>query len=250
VSGYSILRLDEVDSTNDYARKNLPQLADREVVVADSQTRGHGKAGRSWLCPSTGNLAATIVLKPFQDAGSAASQAVMGRLGALTHYASLVLSELLDSHHIETTLKWPNDILVEGAKIAGILSRGFAQGQQHLECIVGIGVNLNMTEEDLALIDQPAAALNLLIGRAVDRDVFLHAFLDRFFAGYPEFLKRGFPWIREKFKAKNSFLGHRITVHSLERRYVGLAKDIDPEGALVLLDDGGEEHHISLGDIQ
>jgi BirA family biotin operon repressor/biotin-[acetyl-CoA-carboxylase] ligase len=249
VSGFSILQLDEVDSTSDYARQHLAQLEDREVVAAERQTRGRGKIGRRWLCPGTGNLAASIVLKPFQDAGSTATPAALARLGALTHYASYITSELLDDYPIHTTLKWPNDILVDGAKIAGVLCQSFVQGQRHLGCIVGIGVNLNMTEEDLVLIDQPAAALNRLIGGPVDRDSFLTALLARFFSDYEGFLRRGFPWIREKFKAKAAFLGKHITVHSLERRYAGLAKDIDSDGALILVEDSGEEVRISLGDI-
>jgi BirA family biotin operon repressor/biotin-[acetyl-CoA-carboxylase] ligase len=242
--GNAIRSLETVDSTNAYARRNLEQLVDGEVVTAEVQTEGHGRLGRRWLSFGSGNLTASLVLKPF----SAAERAF--ELANMAQYASLAVSDAIDGYGPKTALKWPNDVLAGGAKIAGILSECVIQGDALLGCVVGFGVNLNAGSRELDAVDQDAVSLALLIGQTVDRDVFLAALLERFFQGYQAFLRGGFGAIRERYKAKSTFLGTRIAINSMTERYSGVARDVDRDGALVLLDDFGSEKHVCVGDIR
>jgi len=240
----AVCRLDTVDSTNTYARRNLDRLTDREIVVADVQTQGHGRLGRRWLSFGPGNLTASLVLKPFREAARASE------LANLTQHTALAVSDTIERYGPHTAVKWPNDVLVGGAKIAGALSECVIQGDVLLGCILGIGVNLNASVREMESVDQEATSLAVQLGAAVDRDVFLDRLLERFFEGYEALLDRGFPAIRDRYKAKNAFLGSRIAVNSMTERYCGVALDVDQNGALVLLDDCGSEQHVCIGDVQ
>lgn len=240
----SIRRLHSIDSTNAYARRHLDELADGEVISAEVQTDGRGRLDRKWHSGGPGNLTASFVLKPFEAAAEAPA------LANITQYAALAVAELIDDLGARTTLKWPNDVMANGSKIAGILSESVVQGERFLGCILGIGVNLNMGPSDLRSIGRPAASLHLLLGRPIDRDAFLDELLERFFRSYPSFLEEGFPLIRDKFKGKSTFIGKRISIDSSTSRCSGIAQDLDEYGSLVLLDDSGMQRHISVGDIR
>ncbi len=239
-----ILNLNEVDSTNNYALRNLSSLSDRQVIVAEKQTRGHGRLARKWVSHVPENVYMSLVLKPFREVKEHSP------LTNLTQYMSVVICEFLLKYNVHAELKWPNDVLVKGAKIAGLLGESTFQGILLKGYVLGAGINLNMTPDDLKVIDQPATSLNLLTGNPVNRDSFISGLLDKFFSGYDQFLEKGFLHIKEQYTKKSTFLGKKITVTSLlKSRTIGIAKNFTDYGSLILAADSGKEKIIKAGDI-
>jgi len=240
---YSILHLPGVDSTNAYAARNIRHLPDRQVISADLQTKGIGRLGRNWFSGSPGNVYASIVLKP---------RAVPGQdfpLANISQFLALCTCEAFDSYQVRAVLKWPNDIMVMDRKIAGILGQSFFAGPALEGLVLGIGVNLNLTPEDLDKTGQPATALNLLTDGPIDRDSFLALLLDLFFTGYEDFISRGFDSIRKAYSARCPFLGQEIRVRLPERDLSGRALRIDLDGCLVIEDSRGKEMRLNAGDV-
>ncbi len=232
----------EIESTNDYAVKNIEHIEDKTVIIADLQTKGRGRNGRSWHSEKN-NLFASLVLKPkcsFCD---------MQRLNTIVHYTAVILSRVFKKKYgLSTQIKWPNDILVLGKKIAGILTENVIKGESFQGIIIGTGVNLNMDEDSLKKISQTAISLNMLTGRETDRDEFLDFFLEEFFLQYDDFLKKGFLLIKENYKMLSMVLGKKVRAVLPDKEYCGIAKDIDDKGQLIL-DCYNKEEAINIGDI-
>ncbi|OGC10929.1 biotin--[acetyl-CoA-carboxylase] ligase [candidate division WOR-1 bacterium RIFOXYA12_FULL_52_29] len=138
IIGRKIVHYPEIDSTSDEARR-LVKLGEREglVIVADRQTGGRGKPGSGWFSPE-GNLYFSTLLKPYRNPPALAPITLFSALAARS-----ALSRLVD---LPIMIKWPNDLLVRGRKIAGVLVEGMGG-----YLIVGIGINVNMSEETLPM---------------------------------------------------------------------------------------------------
>jgi BirA family biotin operon repressor/biotin-[acetyl-CoA-carboxylase] ligase len=208
--------------------------------VAERHSRGRGRLDRRWRSSVAGNLYASLVLKAA--AGSAG-------LPAVTLYMAVVLSRVVSRLGVEPSIKWPNDLLLAGRKVAGILAEGVVAQGGLAGAVLGTGVNLAMSASDLAEIDQPAASLNLALGRPVDREEFLALLLDEFFSRYDSFAQSGFPLIRSEYLALTPFLGKPIAVDSLGSRISGTASDVTESGSLVVLTPQGRIE-ITVGDLQ
>lgn len=180
---HEILHLDEIDSTSVYARKNLKDLKNFEVISADIQTLGHGQFERKWFSSSKngGNIYISIVLKPQN----------IEHLNELTRYASFKAAQSIAQYGPNPTFKYPNDVLIEGKKISGILAESVFLGNEFKGVIVGIGINLNLDNEELKNIDIPATSLSVEIGRNIDKNEFLNKLLDNFKNDWEDFLLNG-----------------------------------------------------------
>ena len=186
-----IIQLDTVNSTNSYAKLNIDTLHDRTVIHALHQTSGRGRLNRSWVDLGEDNLFMTIVLKPSDTFNEIYPN--------LTQYLSVCLCKVLEKYGLNPQIKWPNDVLINGKKIAGILSETVIQGSKFKGIILGIGVNLNAKQEDAnAIPDRVVTSLNLELNKKVDMQGFLQKLLEEFFANYDEFLAKGFIFIRNK----------------------------------------------------
>lgn len=240
---YSLARFDALTSTNDYCLEHLGGLADRTVVLAEVQSDGHGRFERRWISHIPDNIYISIVLKSglFLEPSCP--------LAAITQYMALTVCRLLQECGADAALKWPNDVLVEGRKICGLLSRTSISNGRLAGYILGAGINLNMEADAVGAIDQPATALNLVIGRPVDRDLFLSRLLDRFFEGYAAFLRKGFPSIKEQYTAQSPFLGRTITVNLPDGPVQGKAAGFDDEGRLRLVTPDGDIRILMVGDV-
>ncbi len=241
---FNILSFEEIDSTNRYALDNLLLLPDRQIILAERQTQGYGRVGRMWVSENPGNLYMSLILKPA-DTGVTSSN-----LSGLSLYMSVILCDLLDEYGVEASIKWPNDVLVRGAKIAGLLGEAVFQGDRLTGYVLGCGVNLNMGVEELESIDQRATSLNIHMGKTVERYGFLDRLLQRFFFGYEHFLKRGFPSVRQAYEGRCAFLGREVIVKSMKSEYRGAAKGFTDRGELILETGEGEEQILNSGDVQ
>ena len=238
ICDFSIKSFKSLESTNFYALKNYTEFNDKDVITADFQTGGKGRLGRKWFSKD-GNAYLSIVLKPVQTINNNLP------LANLTQYMSVVLCRLLSDYDISAEIKWPNDVLIEGKKIAGILSEASIQGET-LKCfILGIGINLNLTEDDLKNIDQPATAMNLLLKKSVDKNLFINQLLNEFFKGYDAFLNDGFIALKDEYEQRATFLGKKVTI-SQEKFF---AKEINNDGSLKVIDENQNEKNITIGDL-
>ena len=237
----NLFYLEEVESTNKYAKENIKNIADKSVIYTSNQTAGRGRLQRKWNYLGKDNIYASIVLKPSSEMKEVYSN--------LTQYLCVVLSETFEEYGVKPTIKWPNDIQIKGKKISGILAEG-VNGKNGLEGLVlGFGVNLNCEEKLLNEINQPATSLNLEIGMEIDKEKFLKTLLDKFCLRYDKFIEEGFLLIKKDYIKKAGFLDKEVTVRVFDKTVDGIAKDITDNGALKLVDKDGNEHVLLIGDI-
>ena len=237
-----IIRLEEIESTNSYAKEHIAEFEDRTAIITKRQTAGRGRLNRSWVDLGENNLFLSIVLKPSETFNEIYPN--------ITQYLSVALCRVLETYGLKTQIKWPNDVLIDGKKIAGILSETVMQGQKLNGIVLGIGVNLNSTQEKIDKIpDKIATSLNIETGKNIDTDEFLDKLLTEFFANYDEFLKKGFLYIKYDYINKNCFLNKNLRVQVFNKIKTGLAKEITDNGELVLLTEENKETVLTIGDI-
>lgn len=237
-----IIQLGEVDSTNLFAKRNLEKLEDKTVVIAKKQTDGRGRLSRRWIDLGEGNIFLSIILKPSQTFASVYSN--------LTQYLSIVLCKILERHGLEPEIKWPNDVLIDGAKIAGILSETVMQGNCFKGLILGIGINVNSNKEQLSTIsDKVATALNIELKKDFVNDTIIsQELLDEFFLYYDEFIQKGFEFIKLDYLKRANFIGKDVCVQVFNEQKKGKVKAVNDEGALIL-QNNNKEFVLTIGDI-
>jgi len=227
----AIVRLDTVDSTQSVAFGLAERgAADRTVVVADQQLAGRGRHGRIWRAPAGTSLLASIIVRPRL------SQALLPTLSPMTAVATA--EALRRVAPVAARVKWPNDVLVGGKKIAGILLESRAP-----VIIIGIGVNLGQREFPPELAGH-ATSVALETGCAPDRETMLAALLEEFDAWRVRFEREGFGAVREQWRMLSDTLGRHVTLDGV----TGIAVDLDVDGAL-LIDAGGTVRRVIAGEI-
>lgn len=232
--------LENIDSTNRWAKNNIETLADKTVVFAGAQTQGRGRLQRTWVDLGEGNLFMSLVLKPGQTFDESYAN--------LTQYLSVCLCKILENYNLTPEIKWPNDVLINGKKIAGILSEASVRGTTFKGLVLGIGVNLNADEKDFAQIDKKVTALNIELGREVDLNEFKNALVDEFFKNYDEFLAKGFEFIKKDYLNRANFLDKELCVSLINETKKGVAKGVTDNGELILAS-GEQKFILNIGDI-
>jgi BirA family transcriptional regulator, biotin operon repressor / biotin---[acetyl-CoA-carboxylase] ligase len=235
-----VVRLGQIDSTQAVAFALAAEGAtDGTVVTADSQTAGRGRRGRRWMDEPGASLLVSIVLRPRLEPA---------RLPGLSLAAGVAVAQVLTRvAGLSPRLKWPNDVLVGGRKIAGILleSRVSAAGEAgRVTAVLGIGVNLGQRMFP-ADIGQRATSVWLAGGRVVDREVLLAALLDAVGEWRRRLEYRGFAAVRTRWRELSDTLGRTVTVDGVS----GIAVDIDVDGALVVNDAEGRCHRVVAGEV-
>jgi len=232
--------LETIDSTNRWVKENIDTLTDKTVVCAKTQTQGRGRLERSWIDLGEGNLFMTIVLKPAEKFDETFAN--------LTQYLSVSLCKVLESYGLKPEIKWPNDVLINGKKIAGILSEASVKGSVFKGLALGIGVNLNADEKDFSKIDKLVTSLNLELGKTIDMSEFKSALCKEFFSHYDEFLIYGFEFIKNDYLARANFLDKELCVALINETKKGLVKGVTDKGELILAS-GENEFILNIGDI-
>jgi len=238
-SGFTLEHHVSVGSTNDLAMDHLRKGgASRHFVIAASQTGGRGRLGRQWVS-KPGNLYASLALV---DPAPQASAFQLGFVAALSIHETL-LALGLDNDRV--SLKWPNDVLVDGKKISGILVEGTSLAEGHIGVVIGCGINVaHHPSETLYPVTNLAEAG---ISTSVDElfAAFAHAF-DKTLALYKGGM--GFAVIREAWLSASHGLGGPIAVRDRKEERQGVFKGLDPEGRL-LLDQSGTIVAVIAGDV-
>ena len=240
---FNIQRFESLESTSVYAIRHLDELGDRQIILAETQTAGHGRLGRTWVSHIPDNIYVSLVLKPDLPLDGNSP------LANITQYMSLCICDVIGTYGVVGSIKWPNDVLVDGRKICGLLSQTSIREGRLKGYVLGAGINLNMPADVLAEIDQPATALNLVTHLPVNREGFLTGLLERFFSGYEAFLEQGFESIRERYTALSPLLGTQITVSLPDRTLTGRAAAYDDRGRLHLVTSDGAFERLTIGDV-
>ena len=223
IIGHKILFLEEVDSTNNKAKQIALDSQDGDVVVSETQHSGRGRRGREWHSPK-GGIYISFILKPNISPE---------RAPQITLLSSVALVETLNSmkSKMNAKIKWPNDILISGRKISGILTELSSDMEKINYVVVVIGINLNTDLEDLP---EKAASLKVEMDQEISVKLFLKSFFEHYDTVYQEYLNNGIDQIIEKWKKNSDTLGKNVKIIGINETYDGLAKDIDENGALIL----------------
>lgn len=234
-----MILLDEVDSTNTYAKQHFAELADGTLVAARMQTAGRGRLGRSWLSGRDRDITATFVLKNISDGFHA---------GVICGLAVLKLIRECSPGSL-SFLKWPNDIYVREKKICGILSEGIVSGGRLAGVVCGFGINVNSTEDDLVSAGQPATSLTICAGRKFDVEKLTEKLEKYLIECYINF-NLDFSAVMEQWRRENRLTGHPLeAVDPAGTRITGVFRRIDADGALILESERGETRFL-CGDIK
>ncbi|MGR3572148.1 biotin--[acetyl-CoA-carboxylase] ligase [Brevirhabdus sp.] len=235
--------LAEVDSTNAEAARVAADLHRPTWILALRQLAARGRRGRAWANPP-GNFAATLVMRPAE---------APDRVALRSFVAALALDQALAevSGRPEVfTLKWPNDVLLSGGKVAGILLESSGQGGRVSHLSVGIGVNLLSAPAPDAVEQGATSPVSLLSGTGAE--VTPQDFLDHLAPAYAaweaRFASEGFAPIRAAWMARAARLGQVIRARTMREQYEGVFEGIDPQGALLLAAADGRRS-ISAADV-
>jgi BirA family biotin operon repressor/biotin-[acetyl-CoA-carboxylase] ligase len=204
------------------------------LIVADEQTKGKGRMERSWYSPPRLGLWMSLILRPrippFKAPG-------------LSICAGLALTQTIkEMTGIEAKIKWPNDCLIDGKKVGGILLELSAELDRINFVIVGIGVNVNHSAKDFPRnLSQTATSMKIKLGKDISRLALLTSFLEKFERIYLDFKKKGLSAQREMIKSFSSLLGKKVAVKFGKEKIEGTAENIDENGSLVIKTKKGEK---------
>ena len=238
--GCTLIALEAVGSTNDEAKTRAQDgAADGAVVWAREQTGGRGRRGRSWSSPP-GNLYTSTIFRPGRPASEAA------QLSLVTAVAVVDALKTLLPETVEVGCKWPNDVLVDGAKTTGILLESSGSAEAVHWVVIGCGINIASHPETA---NYAATDLNTVLGDSVAPERVLEAYLAQLFLWRDLWLEKGIAPIREAWIERAIGIGGPITVRLPGREIVGRFSDMDADGALLLELPDGDCQRITAGDV-
>lgn len=244
IFGREVISYRKVDSTNDAAYELAEKgIKEGTVVLAEEQGKGKGRHGRSWQSPPKGGIYMSCVLRP---------RMAPNEIPRITLLAAVAVAKSIrKATGLDAMIKWPNDILVDGKKVCGILTEMKAEQDSVDFIILGIGVNVNTPARNL-----PKGATSLKeelrhAGRKTDlsRVEIAKKMLESLESEYHALKEKGFKPIIEEWRRLSAMLGSRIRVVLQNRTFEGLAHDVDPDGSLVVRLDSGVMEKVSSGDV-
>jgi BirA family biotin operon repressor/biotin-[acetyl-CoA-carboxylase] ligase len=223
--------------------KELARKGAREgtVIVAETQTLGRGRFGRRWISPA-GGVWFSIILRPEVSARDASK---------LTFVASVAVAKtIIKLFGSDAEIKWPNDVLIKGKKVCGILTETSTKGESLDFAVVGIGINGDFSLNELPVdLRGSSTTLKEELKRRIDLEPFLRSLLEETEHYYYMFLQGRFKAILDEWKNLSKLLGSYVEVTSLDEKIEGWATDIDEDGALALRLKDGNMRKIVSGDL-
>ncbi|MFA5101199.1 MAG: biotin--[acetyl-CoA-carboxylase] ligase [Candidatus Omnitrophota bacterium] len=230
---------DHVASTMDAATQLAQNKApEGTVVVAEAQTQGRGRLGRSWVSPKYKGLYFSVIVRPDTQVGEIASITLMAAVS--------VCEAVRRTCGIDARIKWPNDIFLEQKKLGGILTEMNAGLDRVNYCVIGIGINVNGDKKTLV---DGAVSLAQHSGSAVNRVELFRELLRQFEHFYIKFKKSEFGSILDAWRQFSVTLGARVRIDMQKGRLDGIAVDIDADGGLLVRRDSGLIEKVFAGDV-
>lgn len=243
VVGRDIRVFEETSSTNDVAER-LARDGVREgvAVFAESQTKGRGRLGRQWLSPSHKGLWFSVLLRPSLRP-QAATQLTVAAATSLVRAIHQVTG-------LRPEIKWPNDILLNGKKVAGVLTELSAELDHVKYIILGIGVDVNLNTSDFPSdLRKLATSIQMETGRSVRRAELAAAILRELDRDYSLVCSRRFSKLSDEWEAQCTTLGRRVNIRVGDRLIQGRAESLDEDGALLLRTEHGHLERVIGGDV-
>ncbi len=231
------MSLGEVGSTQSEARRLAEAGAPEGTVVrAEHQTRGRGRLGREWVDEPGSALLTSIILRPPVE---------VSRLPQLSLVAGIAVAGALgEASGLPVAVAWPNDLLIGGLKVAGILAESFAQAGAGPVVILGIGINVNQTRF-AGNLEGRATSLAREAGHVFDRERLLAAVLERLEAWYRRWVAEGFGPVRDAWRRASATLGQPVVA---DGGVAGIAEDLGEDGALLVRTEAGAlVRHVAAG---
>ena len=249
----------QVGSTNDLvreaARRGEPEGL---VIIADEQLKGRGRLGRTWAAPPGCCILCSVLLRPrfspeqafyLTIATSLAIYRACKMLFAEDQRKSNLDSPTTDYRPPITTIKWPNDVLIRGRKVAGVLCESEFTGGRWAFCVVGFGINVNIRPEDFGKLGARATSLSSELGHSISRAALLLSVLNELEALYLSLQEGQFSQVFGEWASLIETIGKRVSVSEPSGVLTGQAIRVDEGGALILRLDSGEERRVLAGDV-
>jgi BirA family biotin operon repressor/biotin-[acetyl-CoA-carboxylase] ligase len=242
--GREVVYYDETDSTNLRVHElGKAGAAEGTVVLADRQTAGRGRLGRRWSSPPGVNLYASVLLRPPVLPRHACQLTFLSAV-AVAHSVSEIGG-------LPARVKWPNDVLVHGRKVAGLLNELDAETERIHYLVLGMGVNLNMRAGQFPDgLRYPATSLLLERGQPVSRRAFTRTLLRHLDRLYSQYLREGFEPVLAAWREFFDLEGRRVEVDGQGRCVRGLVTGLSGDGALLLERADGSEERVLAGDVR
>lgn len=238
--GKNIIYEEIIDSTNQYAKKlGEENVINGTVVVAGQQTAGRGRRGRDWVSPK-GNCYLSMLLRPPIHAEHASR---------LTLVAALALAEsITEVSGLKVQIKWPNDIVINGKKLCGILTESSFDGNDLKYVVIGIGINVNQDVFDTA-IQEMATSIFVEKGQFIDCACLIGAFLNKFERWFEQFaITEDLSSLQERYNELLVNCNREVRVLD-ETEWIGIALGINETGELLVRNNIGDVRSVFAGEI-
>ena len=243
VIGRDIRVFQETTSTNDVIEKLARDgVKEGAVVLAESQTKGRGRLGRKWMSPARKGLWFSVLLRP-QLRPQAVTRLTIASATALAR-------AIRDQTGTTPEIKWPNDILIRGKKVAGILTEMSAELDRVKHVILGIGVDVNLAAGEFpAELRKQSTSLRIETGETVDRAELAVAILHEFDRDYARISSGQFETVADEWEERCETIGRNVVIQVGERRIEGCAESLDADGALLVRTQHGHLERVIGGDV-
>ena len=236
-AGCEIVYFEETDSTNRQARMLAAEgAAHGTLVIADTQSAGRGRRGRGWISPAGEGIFMSLIVRP---------QVHPSQVAKMSLTLALAVGKAIERvTGLDARIKWPNDIVMGGRKICGLLLEMDATAEMVRSIVAGVGINVHQTvfDEEIA---HTASSLDLMTGRRVSRSEIVRAFLEEFEWA----LALDDAQMMDAYRARSATIGQRVQVIALDGTYTGTAKGITESGSLLVEDEAGDVREVLAADV-
>ena len=224
-SVYTIYKYANLNSTNSFLKQHCSSLPDYSVILADEQTEGRGRFTRIWNSQPGLDLTFSLLL-PLTSLEQKRRQNI-------TQIAALSIAQALEVYGLKPSVKWPNDVLIQGKKISGILCE-ITETDERVYGVLGIGINVNNTEKFLASLDIPATSLRCELRHKVVRQDLLKKLLEIIINCFNVLCQSGFTLNRQEIKKRLAFINEQIVFTDVKQdSYSGKIIDLNDDGTLL-----------------
>ncbi|KPJ90704.1 MAG: hypothetical protein AMJ55_13175 [Gammaproteobacteria bacterium SG8_15] len=215
----------EIDSTNRYLSQQSTSNADAGMTcLAEVQSAGRGRRGRTWISPLGGNV---YLSQLWRFNGGPA------QLSGLSLAAAIAVVRVIHQFGIKDAgLKWPNDVLIDGKKLAGILLEINGESNGPTNVVVGVGINVRLPDTVQQEIDQPVTSLEAILGRSIERNRFVAQLICELFEVYERFSERGFSAFMDQWQDLDVYLNQRINLMMPAGNIQGINRGVNLNGSL------------------
>ena len=240
--GRQIRYFSRIDSTNQYAKRIAEEGApDGTLIIADEQTAGKGRSGRTWVTPPAEAIAFTLLLRPKLSPD---------RISMVTLVMGLAVTNAVNSlYGVSAGIKWPNDVVIKGRKLCGILTEMSAEVRQANYIVIGVGINANLTSFP-EVIKEIATSLKLELGRDINRAELIARVMAEFERLYAEFEAQGdLGAVMQEYNELCLNAGSKVRVLDPNGEYTGTSRGINSMGELLVETEDGKMQEVYAGEV-